>query len=213
MKTLRKRPLLAIALLLASGLSRAADFDAGLTALQHGWATAYYEAPEAQKKPAFEKLVAAADDLLARYPGQAEVLTWHAIVLSSAAKFSGGLHALGQAKQARDELLKAEQIDATTLGGSVYTSLGSLYANVPGWPIGFGSKDKAEAFLQKALAINPAGIDPNFFYAELLAARGDKAAARRSYEKALAAAPRPGREDADAGRRAEINAGLRKLGG
>lgn len=213
MKTLRKRPLLAIALLLASGLSRAADFDAGLTALQHGWATAYYEAPEAQKKPAFEKLVAAADDLLARYPGQAEVLTWHAIVLSSAAKFSGGLHALGQAKQARDELLKAEQIDATTLGGSVYTSLGSLYANVPGWPIGFGSKDKAEAFLQKALAINPAGMDPNFFYAELLAARGDKAAARRSYEKALAAAPRPGREDADAGRRAEINAGLRKLGG
>jgi len=213
MKTLRKRPLLAVALLLASGLSRAADFDAGLTALQHGWATAYYEAPEAQKKPAFEKLVAAADALLARYPQQAEVLTWHAIVLSSAAKFSGGLHALGQAKQARDELLKAEQIDATTLGGSVYTSLGSLYANVPGWPIGFGSKDKAEAFLQKALAINPAGIDPNFFYAELLAARGDKAAARRSYEKALAAAPRPGREDADAGRRAEIDAGLRKLGG
>ena len=163
MKTLRKRPLLAVALLLASGLSRAADFDAGLTALQHGWATAYYEAPEAQKKPAFEKLVADADDLLARYPRQAEVLTWHAIVLSSAAKFSGGLHALGQAKQARDELLKAEQIDATTLGGSVYTSLGSLYANVPGWPIGFGSKDQAEAYLQKALGINPAGIDPNFF--------------------------------------------------
>ena len=212
MKTLRKRPLLAIALLLASGLSGAADFDAGLTALQHGWATAYYGAPEAQKKPAFEKLVAAADDLLARHPQQAEVLTWHAIVLSSAAKFSGGLHALGQAKQARDELQQAERIDATTLGGSVYTSLGSLYANVPGWPIGFGSKDKAEAYLQKALAINPDGIDPNFFYAELLAARGDKATARRYYEKALAAAPRAGREDADAGRRAEINAGLRKLG-
>lgn len=213
MTILRMRPLLAIALLLASGLGRAADFDAGLTALQHGWATAYYGAPEAQKKPAFEKLLADADRLLARYPRQADVLTWHAIVLSSAAKFSSGLHALGQAKQARDELLEAEQIDATTLGGSVYTSLGSLYANVPGWPIGFGSKDKAEVFLQKALAINPAGIDPNFFYAELLAARGDKAAARHYYEAALAAAPRPGREDADAGRRAEINAGLRKLGG
>lgn len=212
MKTLRKRPLLAIALLLASGLSRAADVDADLAALQHSWAAAYYEAPEAQKKPAFEKLVAAADDLLARHPQQAEVLTWHAIVLSSAAKFSGGLHALGQAKQARDELQQAERIDATTLGGSVYTSLGSLYANVPGWPIGFGSKDKAEAYLQKALAINPDGIDPNFFYAELLAARGDKATARRYYEKALAAAPRAGREDADAGRRAEIDAALRKLG-
>jgi tetratricopeptide (TPR) repeat protein len=213
MKTLRKRPLLVIALLAASGLSRAADFDASLAALQHSWATAYYEAPEVQKKTAFEKLLAAADDLLARYPQQAEVLTWHAIVLSSAAKFSGGLHALGQAKQARDELQKAEQLDATTLDGSVYTSLGSLYANVPGWPIGFGSKDKAEAYLQRALAINPQGIDPNFFYAELLAARGDKAAARRHYEQALAAAPRPGREDADAGRRAEIKAGLRKLGG
>lgn len=31
-----------------------------------------------------------------------------------------------------------------TLDGSAYTSLGSLYYQVPGWPIGFGDDDKAE---------------------------------------------------------------------
>ena len=35
------------------------------------------------------------------------------------------------------------------------SSLGVLYYKVPGWPIGFGDKDKARDLLQKALAVNP----------------------------------------------------------
>ncbi|WP_028079763.1 tetratricopeptide repeat protein [Solimonas soli] len=199
--------------LLLAGTAQAASLEAQLDSVQHGWAQAYYAAPKEQKDAAFAKLIADADAMLQAYPARAEALTWHAIVLSSAAKFGGGLSALGQVKQARKDLQQAEQIDPRTLDGSVYSSLGSLYANVPGWPIAFGDKKQADAYLQKALAINPDGIDPNFFYAELLAARGDKAAAKRYYEKALAAPPRPGREDADNGRRAEIRAALARLDG
>ena len=198
--------------LLLAGSAHAATLEETLSSVQHGWAQAYYAVPKDQKDAAFDKLVGEADAMLQAYPQRAEALTWHAIVLSSAAKFGGGLSALGQVKQARKDLLQAEQIDPDILNGSVYTSLGSLYANVPGWPIAFGDKKQADAYLQKALAINPGGIDPNFFYGELLADRGDKAAAKTYYEKALAAPPRPGREDADAGRRSEIKAALAKLG-
>jgi len=46
------------------------------------------------------------------------------------------------------------------LNGSVYNSLGSLYAKVPGWPLGFGDKKKAQAYFEKALAINRTGSTP-----------------------------------------------------
>ena len=62
-----------------------------------------------------------------------------------------------------------------------------------------------------SLAINPDGIDPNFFYAEYLAERDRNAEARQYLEKALKAAPRPGRELADKGRREEIRVLLERL--
>lgn len=199
-----------IALACAAGAA-AADLSAAIAGLQHGWAEAYYQLPEDARHEAFERLQTQAERTAAEHPGRAEPLIWQAIVLSSAAKFEGGLGALSKVKQARKLLQRAEALDAEALDGSVYTSLGSLYAKVPGWPLGFGDKDKAADYLKKALAINPDGIDPNFFYGELLAARGDTAQARAYLEKALQAPPRPGREDADAGRRAEIRAALAAL--
>jgi hypothetical protein len=62
-------------------------------------------------------------------------------------------------------------IDPRALQGSAYTSLGSLYYQVPGWPIGFGDDKRAEAMLLKALEINPDGIDPNYFYGITCSAR------------------------------------------
>ena len=82
---------------------------------------------------------------------------------------------------------------------------------MPGWPIGFGDKTKAEEYFKKALSINPSGIDPNFFYAEFLIDRDRSAEAKPLLEAALKAAPRPGRELADSGRRQEIQSVLDKL--
>lgn len=179
--------------------------------LQHGWADAYYQVPEKQKEARFETLAADAQSVAERHAGRAEPLIWQAIILSSHAKFQGGLGALDKIKRARDRLLAAEKIDPQALDGSVYTSLGSLFAKSPGWPLAFGDKKQAKRYLDQALKINPAGIDPNFFYAELLADENKTDEARTYYEKALAAPPRPGRADADAGRRAEIQAALARL--
>ena len=60
--------------------------------------------------------------------------------------------------------------------------------------------------------MNPAGIDPNFFYGEYLADQDRVAEARGYLEKALKAPDRPGRELADQGRRQEIQALLNKIG-
>ena len=76
-----------------------------------------------------------------------------------------------------------EQVTATVpavLDGSIYTSLGSLYAKAPGWPLSFGDRKKAKAYLEQALTINPDGIDPNFFYGDYLFRKGDYAEAARA---------------------------------
>ncbi|MFM1869833.1 MAG: hypothetical protein RLY99_577, partial [Pseudomonadota bacterium] len=85
------------------------------------------------------------------------------------------------------------------------------YYQVPGWPIGFGDDKKATEFLRKGLAINPDGIDPNYFYGDFLFRNGDLAGAEKSLRKALQAAPRNGRKVADDGRRKEINQLLEKI--
>ena len=188
-----------------------ASLDEAIGEVAHHWAKVYYSTPDKEKSAAFEKLSVEADQVRLAHPGKAEPMIWEAIVLSSAAKADGGLGALGKVKQARDLLLSAEKIDPTALNGSVYNSLGSLYAKVPGWPIAFGDKDKARAYLEKALTINPKGIDPNYFYGDLLADQGEYAKAVEHLKRALEAPARPGREDADAGRRGEINRLLQSI--
>lgn len=123
------------------------------------------------------------------WPERAEPLVWEGIVLASWAGAKGGLGALKLAKQARDQLLRAEQIDPSALNGSVYTSLGSLYYQVPGWPLGFGDDDKAREYLEKALTMNPDGIDPNFFYGDRT---GRLRQGRCRARARLAGAPAPG---------------------
>lgn len=191
---------------LAVAAAPADDLKAGIAAIQHEWARIHYQLPKDQQDAAFVKLEAQADALEAAHADRAEPKIWKAIVLSTHAGVSGGLGALSKVKAARDLLLAAEKIDAHALNGSVYTSLGSLYYQVPGWPIGFGDDDKAEAMLKKALAINPDGIDPNYFYGDFLQRQGRRAEALTVLDKALHAPARPGREDADAGRRQEIQA-------
>ena len=102
-----------------------------------------------------------------------------------------------------EDAIAAGRLDPRALDGSAYTSLGSLYYQVPGWPVSFGDDAQAEKLLKQALAINPGGIDPNYFYGDFLSRQKRYVEARTALEKALAASDRPGRENADAGRRAE----------
>jgi tetratricopeptide (TPR) repeat protein len=186
-----------------------APLDTSIAQLQHEWATANYQLPEKNREDALEKLVKEAHQVSAANPGRAEALIWEGIITSTLAKYQSLFSAGGTAKAARDLLLAAEKIDANALDGSALTSLGSLYYKVPS--IGsFGDHKKAREYLERSLKISPNGIDPNYFYADFLLEEGEYAKALEYFKKALNAPARPGREDADTGRRADINAGIKK---
>ena len=201
---------LVLALLFSSPLL-AVTPDEVIRPVQDQWAEIKYRVAEKQQADRYEQLAQKSRQLVDANPGMAEVLVWDGIVLSSEAGARGGLGALSLAKDAKQRFEEALKINDKVLQGSAYTSLATLYAKVPGWPIGFGDKEKAETYFKRSLAINPDGIDPNFFYAEYLAERDRNAEARQYLEKALKAAPRPGRELADKGRREEIRALLERL--
>lgn len=185
--------------------------QAQLHQLQTRWAEINYQTPEKQREEAFAKLVTQADAALASEPKAPELLIWRGIILSTEAGAKGGLGALGLVKEAKASLEQALAIDPQALAGSAYTSLGSLYYQVPGWPIGFGDDEKAEKMLTQALAINPDGLDPNYFYSDFLQRQKRYEESRAALEKALAAKDRPGRELADKGRRAEATALLQQV--
>lgn len=204
--TLRNLPLMLLSLLISQQ-----GFAIGATAqtLQKQWAVVKYQTEEDDKREkAMEQLAEKARHAAEAHPQNAEVLVWSAIVISSYAGEKGGLGALSLVEESKALLEKAEALQPDVLNGSVYTSLGSLYYQVPGWPLGFGDDDKAEAYLKKALALNPDGIDANFFWGDYLIEEGRYAEAVKALQKALAAPARPGREIADAGRREEIKAKL-----
>lgn len=188
----------------------AQPLDPAIVQLQHDWAKANYKTPDDQKEAAFKALAERAHQITAASPNKPEAMIWEAIILSGYAKAKGGLGALKFAEQARDLLIASLKIDPNALQGSANTSLGSLYYKVPRWPIGFGDHKKAREHLEKALAINPTGIDPNYFYADFLLHVGESSKAIEYFNRAQAAPPRPGREDADEGRRADVAEGLKQ---
>jgi len=207
-----QRILLAATSLLVFGASQAAPasdpaFDAQLLSIQQAWAKVNYDTPAGDaREQAFDALEKRAETFTKQHPGRAEALIWEGIIESSYAGAKGGLGALGLAKEARGNLEAALKIDPGALDGSAYTSLGTLYYKVPGFPLGFGDHDKARKMLRQALELNPNGIDPNYFYGEFLYQEGKYAESLQYLDKAAKAPGRPGRERADQGRRAEIAA-------
>lgn len=203
--------LTALALMSGPALAQPAGLDGRIDALARSWDHVNYETKGPGKVTQLAAIAAQADALARQYPGRAEPLIWKGIALSTEAGAKGGMGALGLAKEAKANLERAEKIDPNALNGSIYTSLGSLYYQVPGFPVGFGDKDKARAYLKKALAANPNGVDSNYFYADFLFHEGQYAEAERALQKALAAPARPGREVADKGRHAEAAALLAQV--
>ncbi len=205
-----KKLVLSIVLVLCAlnSLASVAGMSPQLLQLSEAWAQIKYRMPEAKRVNALEMLSGEAQALVEANPGSAEPMVWQAIILSTLAGEKGGLGALSLVKQAKKLLERAEAFDPEVLAGSVYTSLGSLYYQVPGWPIGFGDDDKAKQYLKKALAVNPDGMDPNYFYGDFMLQEGEYGEAASAFERALAAPPRENRPIADAGRRAEIEAAL-----
>ncbi len=179
--------------------------------LQDRWSIINYTINEDDREKEFSVLLKEADEVVSKVNNSAESLIWRGIIKSSYANAKGGLGALSIAESSKKDFEEALKINENALDGSAYTSLGVLYAKVPGWPIGFGDEKKAKELLLKALLIDHTSIDANFFYAELLYADRSYKEALSYLEKAKKAPPREGREVADKGRKEEIEDLMKKV--
>lgn len=189
-----------------------AKLDGYIGYLQKSWAEANYQsANDDEKEAKLLKLAGEAKAITNNYSTYAEPKIWQAIITSTYAGVKGGMGALSLVEESKELLESSLAINPNALEGSAYTSLGSLYYKVPGWPIGFGSNKKARKNLEQALALNPNGIDPNYFYADFLFEQGEYQQAYTAAQKALNASPRADRPLADKGRKEEITALLSKI--
>ncbi|MDD3797588.1 MAG: tetratricopeptide repeat protein [Novosphingobium sp.] len=202
---------IAAVLAVATPAAASATMTDDVKALNDGWAHITYEVQgSSTQTKALDKLAKEAATVVAHYPGKAEPLVWQGIVTSEQANRANIFHKLGLATKARDILARAYAIDPKAANGGAAMSLGVLYYKVPGSPLGFGDKDKAKKLLKEALAIDPNGLDSNYFYGDYLLDQGDKAGARSYLQKALRAPHDPSRPAWDAGRRREVQKLLAK---
>lgn len=190
--------------------SVAAD-TTGLFHLQERWAEVNYQMEGKAQLSAFAQLVEESEALSVKEPSSAEIWIWKGIIKSTYAGAKGGLGALGLAKEAKVDLEFSLDLNPNALGGSAYTSLGTLYHSVPGWPIGFGDEDTAEELMLKALTLNPEGIDTNYFYGTYLLDEKRFEEAEKHLLQAQRAPARPNRPVADSGRQQEIAEALELL--
>jgi tetratricopeptide (TPR) repeat protein len=180
-------------------------FSADMDELARGWAHVNYDVRDKKAEAAeAQRLAARAEELVQRYPDRAEPLAWEALALLSEADAHHSMRSLELCRGARKLLERAAKIDPDALGpGVIYANLGSLYGQLPGFPLSFGDARKARAYFDKAIAANPYGLDANYFYADFLNRQGEHARAMQLVERALAAPSRPGHEALDRGRKWE----------
>ncbi|MFH0258212.1 tetratricopeptide repeat protein [Vibrio rumoiensis] len=195
-----------MSLLALSVVAPSAMAATSLLDIQHQWADCQYNQTKDEdlQIKCLENTIALNQQALKAKPNDPDLLVWLGINEGTLAGVKGGLGALSLVKDAKKQFEKVIEVAPNSLQGSAYTSLGSLYYKVPGWPVGFGDDDKAEEMLKKGLAINPNGIDSNFFYGEFLADQGRKEEALKYLNKAQQAPARPDRPLADKGRKQDI---------
>ncbi|MGE4064389.1 MAG: hypothetical protein AB7E79_13565 [Rhodospirillaceae bacterium] len=176
-----------------------------MDALENRWAITKYEMTDkAQRIANVRALHLEAEGLVDRYPARAEPLIWRALIFILEGEVHSSTASLSALRNARTLLEQAEKIDGAALKGAVHANLGSLYYELPGWPISFGNNTKAEAHLKQALAHDREGRDANYFYGDFLLQRRRAREALPYLEKALNVPIDPAHERADKGRRREV---------
>ncbi len=147
------------------------------------WDEITYHWPKKQRMAGLTELLSDIQNLKQSNPEKPELLVWEAIVLVSRASLNPGLGILGELKYTRNLLLHAIELDPEIMDGAAYLALGCLYYKVPGWPLSFGNSEKAAHYFHKALALNPKGIESNYYYADYLRKIGKAQQSFRYYQK------------------------------
>lgn len=186
-------------------------YESELFSLKNRWEHTVTQAPKNEREDILNALADEANALAEQHSESADVLVWKGIVLAALAREKGGLGALGNAKDARDALERAIEIDPTGNNGSAYVTLGALYDRVPGGLISFGDTDTAEQMFQRALEIRPEGIDVNYYYAAFLQEEGNTQAAHEHAKRAVNGRARDNRKASDEALREDAASLLKSL--
>jgi tetratricopeptide (TPR) repeat protein len=198
------KTLLFILLLFSSSYSFAiTPLQKTLQNIEHDWAVIYYGTAKDKQADGYQQLITQTEQLLQQNPNESELLFCLAMIKSSLAAHQNAINALETINESRDLLTKVIAINPKTMNGSAYVILGTLYYRVPAWPVSFGDSALAEKYFQNALAINPNGIDSNYFYGKFLLANDKTDSAKTYFEKALAAPTRPEQKYSDEQLKAE----------
>ena len=182
-----KRIFFVVFCLLFTNSSFATAMKAAVQKIESKWELVEYNYPENQRKKEFDSLLKQTQILVEKFPNKSEPLILQACIILTRAKIESSFNALASVRKAKNLLEQAIKINPNANKGSAFVTLGVLYYKVPGWPIAFGDNEKAEMMLKKALAINPHGIDSNYYYAEYLLSQNKSEQAARYLAKAVIA--------------------------
>lgn len=146
--------------------------------LYNNWMSIHYSnAQNAQKIAALKTLLNRIMALHKADQKAGQALVLEALVYCSYAEIENGLGSLAYADNAHNLLKEAENVDPTLFEGTIYSTLGALYSQVPGWPISFGDKKIAKRYFQLALQLYPNAADINYLYGNFLLSQGQSAEA------------------------------------
>lgn len=134
----------------------------------------------------FERCIAIADQALALNANDVRGLFWKAAAMGKMAEDSGIVNAFRMLRPMEKMLLKVVTLDEKYENAGAHRALGRMYHKLPGFPISFGSNQKALAHLKRAHELFPRDIITRAFYAEVLYDEGRKAEARRHADFVLA---------------------------
>ncbi|MCF7969642.1 MAG: tetratricopeptide repeat protein [Methylococcaceae bacterium] len=169
-----KKLIFVVFLLLFTQGAISGTMDERVSEIEGNWADVREAAVTADRKNIFLQLAEDITDVVVAFPSQAEPLILKSAILLTMAEDASSFVALGLVNEAKDLLQKAIGINPEASQGSALVTLGVLYYKVPSWPVAFGDNREAEAYLLKALEVNPEGIDSNYYYAEFLLEQGKK---------------------------------------
>lgn len=182
-----------------------ADVTSDVAALRSEWDTVNFTMKKEDQVKPLEALIQKSAALHKANPGNAPVLIWEGIIHATYAGAKGGLGALGECKTAKELFEQAIAVDPAALHGAAYTSAGSLYYQVPGWPVGFGNDEKAEEMLKQGIALGPRDLDAHYFYADFLVQQKHWKESVKVLQAGLATPDDPQRPLFQKGRRDEMS--------
>jgi len=150
-------------------------------------AHAEVELQKSKRLEYYKQCIETADKALARNANDVVAIYWKAVAMGKLSEEMGVLNALRMTRSMENLFLRVIALDEHYDEAGGHKALGRIYHKLPGFPISFGSNEKALYHLQRAYALYPNDIITRAFYAEILFDTGNKRMARQHAEFILTA--------------------------